>query len=148
MLYLHLFFAGTTIQKPDYLATVDVDPNSPTFSKVIHRLPVPYLGDELHHSGWNSCSSCHGVPSADRRFLVLPSLMWVLSNLYIPWCHIIVDQILTVHTHNSTSYLSMSYFPCSFSRNICYSCFLTHNFDHFLELSISSSNTYKKLIVW
>ncbi|XP_042026580.1 selenium-binding protein 1-like isoform X2 [Salvia splendens] len=42
---------------------------------VIHRLPMPYLGDELHHSGWNACSSCHGDPSAARRFLVLPSLL-------------------------------------------------------------------------
>lgn len=66
---------GTGIQKPDYLATVDVDPSSPTYSKVIHRLPVPYIGDELHHTGWNSCSSCYGDPSAQRRFLVLPGLM-------------------------------------------------------------------------
>ncbi|KAG6393036.1 hypothetical protein SASPL_147266 [Salvia splendens] len=36
---------------------------------------MPYLGDELHHSGWNACSSCHGDPSAVRRFLVLPSLL-------------------------------------------------------------------------
>jgi methanethiol oxidase len=34
---------------PDYLATVDVDPDSPTFSQVIHRLPMPIVGDELHH---------------------------------------------------------------------------------------------------
>lgn len=68
---------GTGKEKPDYLATVDIDPNSPTYSKVIHRLPMPFLGDELHHSGWNSCSSCHGDASAQRRFLVLPSLVWV-----------------------------------------------------------------------
>lgn len=24
--------------------------------QVIHRLPVPFCGDELHHSGWNACS--------------------------------------------------------------------------------------------
>lgn len=68
-------YAGTGREKPDFLATVDVDPNSPTYAKVVHRLPVPYLGDELHHSGWNACSSCHGDPSADRSFLVLPSLV-------------------------------------------------------------------------
>ncbi|KAG6394841.1 hypothetical protein SASPL_145431 [Salvia splendens] len=62
-------------EKPDYLATVDTDPNSPTYSKVIHRLSMPYLGDELHRSGWNACSSCHGDPSAVRRFLVLPFLL-------------------------------------------------------------------------
>jgi selenium-binding protein 1 len=70
-----IIYTGTGIEKPDYLATVDVDPNSPNYSKVIHRLPMPNLGDELHHSGWNSCSSCHGDPSAARRYLILPSLM-------------------------------------------------------------------------
>jgi hypothetical protein len=66
---------GTGINKPDYLATVDLDPASPTYSQVIHRLPVNHIGDELHHSGWNSCSSCHGDPSVKRRFLILPSLL-------------------------------------------------------------------------
>ncbi|KAF8388469.1 hypothetical protein HHK36_027141 [Tetracentron sinense] len=75
LLYVTCVYSGTGREKPDYLATVDADPNSPTYSKVVHRLPVPYLGDELHHSGWNSCSSCHGDPSAERRFLLLPSLL-------------------------------------------------------------------------
>ncbi|KAJ4954860.1 hypothetical protein NE237_011643 [Protea cynaroides] len=66
----------TGIEMPEYLATVDVDPNSPTYSNVIHRLPImAYLHDELHHTGWNACSSCHGNPTANRRFLVLPSLI-------------------------------------------------------------------------
>jgi len=42
--------------------------------QVIHRLPMPNLGDELHHSGWNACSSCHGAPHATRNILVLPAL--------------------------------------------------------------------------
>ena len=42
--------------------------------QVIHRLPMPYIGDELHHSGWNACSSCHGDSSRRRDKLVLPSL--------------------------------------------------------------------------
>ena len=70
-----LFNTGTGREKPDYLATVDVDPSSKTYTKVIHRLPVPYVGDELHHSGWNSCSSCYGDLTAARRYLVLPSLV-------------------------------------------------------------------------
>ncbi|CAK8567112.1 unnamed protein product [Lathyrus sativus] len=74
LIYVTAVYTGTGIEKPDYLATVDVDPNSPTFSKVIHRLPVPNVGDELHHTGWNSCSSCHGDPSAQRRFLIVPGL--------------------------------------------------------------------------
>lgn len=60
--------------KADYLATVDVDPSSPTYSKVIHRLMMPYLEDELHHSGWNTCSSCHGDASKARNRLILPAL--------------------------------------------------------------------------
>lgn len=78
-----IYYTGTGREKPDYLGTVDVDPNSPTYSKVIHRLPVPYLGDELHHSGWNACSSCYGDGSATRRYLVLPCLM--LDNIITPW---------------------------------------------------------------
>lgn len=61
-------------QRSDYLATVDVDPSSPTYSKVIHRLKMPAVGDELHHSGWNVCSSCYGDPCKSRDKLVLPSL--------------------------------------------------------------------------
>ncbi|XP_054806823.1 selenium-binding protein 2-like [Prosopis cineraria] len=81
LIYLTALYAGTGREKPDYLATVDVDPSSPTYSKVIHRLPVPYVGDELHHTGWNACSSCHGDPSADRRYLILPSL--VSGRIYV-----------------------------------------------------------------
>ncbi|KAK7838062.1 selenium-binding protein 1 [Quercus suber] len=51
LIYVTCVYTGTGREKPDYLATVDIDPSSPTYSKVIHRLPVPYLGDELHHSG-------------------------------------------------------------------------------------------------
>ncbi|KAJ0034298.1 hypothetical protein Pint_25544 [Pistacia integerrima] len=75
LIYVTCVYSGTGREKPDYLSTVDVDPTSPTYSKIIHRLPMPYVGDELHHSGWNSCSSCHGDSSAQRRFLVLPSLV-------------------------------------------------------------------------
>ncbi|KXZ56714.1 hypothetical protein GPECTOR_1g643 [Gonium pectorale] len=37
--------------RPDYVATIDVDPESPTYKQVIHRLPMPHIGDELHHTG-------------------------------------------------------------------------------------------------
>ncbi|KAL1059811.1 hypothetical protein V6Z11_1Z004900 [Gossypium hirsutum] len=75
LIYVPCVYNGTGREKPDFLATVDVNPNSPTYSKVIHRLSFPYIGDELHHTGWNACSSCHGNPSSDRRFLILPSLL-------------------------------------------------------------------------
>src|SRR5690606_21165561 len=72
VLYTVALRVGTGVDQPDYLATVDVDPTSPTYSQVIHRTYMPNVGDELHHSGWNACSSCHGDGSKDRRFLILP----------------------------------------------------------------------------
>ncbi|XP_050546294.1 methanethiol oxidase [Daktulosphaira vitifoliae] len=60
--------------KPDYLATVDVDPKSSTYSQVIHRTYVGKIGDELHHFGWNSCSSCFGDCSKKRNKIILPAL--------------------------------------------------------------------------
>jgi selenium-binding protein 1 len=81
MLYAIALYTGSSIQKPDYLATIDVNPTSPTYSQVIHRLPMPYLDDELHHFGWNTCSSCHGDENKSRRFLVIPGLR--SSRIYI-----------------------------------------------------------------
>src|SRR6516165_5013546 len=58
--YVTAVYAGTAIKKPDYLATIDLNPASTTYSQVIHRLPMPNIGDELHHFGWNACASCQG----------------------------------------------------------------------------------------
>ncbi|REK09865.1 MAG: selenium-binding protein [Planctomycetota bacterium] len=66
---------GITDSQPDYLAVVDVDPDSKTYSQVVHRVMMPTPGDELHHFGWNACSSCHGQQDAMRRFLVVPGML-------------------------------------------------------------------------
>ncbi|KRT83060.1 hypothetical protein AMK59_4065 [Oryctes borbonicus] len=64
--------------KSDVLATVDVNPNSPTYSQIVHMLRTGNQNDELHHSGWNVCSSCYHiaegcvVPVRDK--LVMPAL--------------------------------------------------------------------------
>jgi len=75
LLYVPCIYVGTPVHKPDYLATIDADPSSRTFGQVVHRLEMPEVGDELHHYGWNACSSCHGDPTKKRRFLVLPGLL-------------------------------------------------------------------------
>lgn len=72
--YVPAIYVGTGVDKPDYLATIDLDPTSASYSRVIDRLELPYVGDELHHFGWNACSSCHSDPTKSRRFLVLPGL--------------------------------------------------------------------------
>ncbi|XP_030898090.2 methanethiol oxidase-like isoform X2 [Melopsittacus undulatus] len=81
VVYLPCIYRNTGIEKPDYLATVDVDPKSPHYCQVIHRLPMPNLNDELHHSGWNACSSCFGDATKRRNRLILPGL--ISSRIYV-----------------------------------------------------------------
>ncbi len=62
----------------DQLAVVDVDPKSRSYGQIVNTLAMPNVGDELHHFGWNACSSClcpnAPHPHAERRYLVLPGL--------------------------------------------------------------------------
>lgn len=71
--------------RPDALTVVDVDPASSTYSQVVGQLDMPNVGDELHHFGWNACSSClcpyAPHPHTERRYLVVPGLR--SSRLYI-----------------------------------------------------------------
>ena len=74
LLYTVAIYAGTGVEKPDYLVTIDADEESPTYSQIIHRLEMPNIGDELHHIGWNACSSCHGDATKQRRYLLVPGV--------------------------------------------------------------------------
>jgi selenium-binding protein 1 len=62
----------------DAIAVIDVDPGSTAFGAVIGRVNMPEPGDELHHFGWNACSSClcpySPHPHMERRYLVVPGL--------------------------------------------------------------------------
>lgn len=64
-------------QRPDALITVDTDPESSSYGRVLHMADVPGLGDELHHFGWNACSSAlahEGHHQPERRYLLTPGL--------------------------------------------------------------------------
>jgi methanethiol oxidase len=64
-LYVACLHEGTGVDKPDFLAVVDAESGA-----IVHQLPMPNAGDELHHFGWNRCSSaCHGP---DRTHLIVP----------------------------------------------------------------------------
>ena len=84
ILYTVALYIGTGIQKPDYLATIDADPESKTYSQVINRLEMPNVGDELHHMGWNACSSCYNDNSKQRKYLIVPGVR--SSNIHIIDC--------------------------------------------------------------
>jgi len=62
----------------DAIAVIDVDPGSRAFGAVVGRVDMPEQGDELHHFGWNACSSClcpySPHPHMERRYLVVPGL--------------------------------------------------------------------------
>ena len=62
----------------DALAVLDVDPASPGYGAQIARVEMPGAGDELHHFGWNACSSClcpnSPHPHMQRRYLVVPGM--------------------------------------------------------------------------
>src|SRR2546429_870412 len=64
-LYLACWHEGTGIDAPDFLAVVDAEQG-----QIVHETPMPNVGDELHHYGWNRCSSaCYGP---DRSHLIVP----------------------------------------------------------------------------
>jgi selenium-binding protein 1 len=67
-----------TAQRPDAIAVFDVDPGSASYGDLVGWTDLPYTGDELHHFGWNMCSSalCPYAPHphTERRYLVVPGL--------------------------------------------------------------------------
>ncbi len=82
--YVAGLYTGTGIERPDYLGVVDVNPASPTYASLVGRLDLPHVGDELHHFGWNACSSAlcpYAAPHLERRYLLLPGLR--SSRVYI-----------------------------------------------------------------
>src|SRR5256885_12426934 len=67
-----------TAQAPDALLTLDVDPASGTYRQVVNQLDMPNTGDELHHFGWNACSSAlcpyPPHPHVERPYPLAPGL--------------------------------------------------------------------------
>ena len=53
-------------------------PESSSYGQVVGQVDMPNAGDELHHFGWNACSSClcpyAPHPHTERRYLLVPGL--------------------------------------------------------------------------
>jgi methanethiol oxidase len=78
-LYVAAMRAESDVDAPDFLAVVDTRPESETYGQIVHETPMPYVGDELHHFGWNRCASaCHGP---DRSHLIVPGFR--SSRVYV-----------------------------------------------------------------
>ena len=69
----------------DAILVVDVDPQSGQFGREVGRCTLPEFGDELHHFGWNACSSalCPYAPHphVERRYLIVPGIR--SSRIYV-----------------------------------------------------------------
>ena len=65
-------------QVKDAMTVIDCDQSSPDYGKVVGWSELPTAGNELHHFGWNACSSAlchqghggHGTP-LERRYLLV-----------------------------------------------------------------------------
>ena len=68
-------------QAKDAMTVIDCDPSSSDYGKVVGWSELPTAGNELHHFGWNACSSAlchqghgdHGAP-LERRYLIVPGI--------------------------------------------------------------------------
>ena len=73
-----VFFNPASNGQHDGMAVVDVDPTSSSYGRVAGKVEMPNAGDELHHFGWNACSSalCPYAPHPhiERRYLIAPGL--------------------------------------------------------------------------
>src|SRR6201994_4335546 len=80
LIYVAALYEGTGIDKPDFIAVVDVDSSSSSYGQIVGRTEMPNVGDELHHFGWNACSSaCHSHLSRDT--LIVPGFR--SSNIHM-----------------------------------------------------------------
>lgn len=75
--YVAIFNPDGEGQK-DAIGVVDVNPQSSSYGQLINKVEFPDSDNELHHFGWNACSShlCGYAPHAhvERRYLIVPGL--------------------------------------------------------------------------
>ncbi len=73
--YVALLASGDNAQR-DAIGVIDTDKSSPSFGRLVGQTDLPQGGNELHHFGWNACSShlCGyaASPHLERRYLVVP----------------------------------------------------------------------------
>lgn len=83
--YAYVALLRTDKSAPDAIGVVDVNPASENYGDVVHKVELNEVGEELHHFGWNACSSMlcpmSGHPFTERRYLVVPGMR--SSRLYI-----------------------------------------------------------------
>jgi selenium-binding protein 1 len=104
----------------DAIGVVDVDPASPTYSRLVGKVEFPQGDNELHHFGWNACSS-HLCPFAphphvERRYLVVPgthsSRIHIVDTKPDPRNPTLVKVIEGSEVHAKTGYAALHTVHC------------------------------------
>ena len=62
--YLYVTTIAQSATDPDFIAVIGADPRRADFGKIVNRVDMPNVGDELHHFGY----------SRDQERLVVPGL--------------------------------------------------------------------------
>jgi selenium-binding protein 1 len=62
--FLYVATIAQSATDPDFVAVIGADPRRSDFGKIVNRVDMPNVGDELHHFGY----------SADQRRLLVPGL--------------------------------------------------------------------------
>ncbi len=74
----YVVMLNPTQERPDALGVVDVKPGSASYGRLVGKTDMPTPGDEVHHFGWNACSSClcpyAPHPHVERRYLLVPGI--------------------------------------------------------------------------
>ncbi|OJD35977.1 selenium-binding protein [Diplodia corticola] len=100
----------------DAVFVVDLDRASATYGRAVHKTNVP-AGSELHHFGWNACSSAlkhcghgHGPAAASlqRRYLIVPGLrssdIFVLDTAPDPRAPVLVKTVAAAELADRAGY--------------------------------------------
>jgi selenium-binding protein 1 len=100
-------------QAKDAMTVLDTDPSSPDYGKVVGWAELPTAGNELHHFGWNACSSAlchqgHNGGSLERRYLIVPGIRssrtYVLDTKEDPRTPKVVREITAEELANKAGY--------------------------------------------
>jgi selenium-binding protein 1 len=62
--FLYVATIAQSATDPDFVTVIGADPRRPDFGKIVNRVDMPNVGDELHHFGY----------SADQKRLIVPGL--------------------------------------------------------------------------
>jgi selenium-binding protein 1 len=70
--YLYVSTIAQSPTDPDFIAVIGADPRRKDFGKIVNRIDMPSVGDELHHYGY----------SADRKRLLVPGLFSARMHVF------------------------------------------------------------------